>query len=1173
MVGAIVLQIGTGFARVRALEAKSNNFSLFHRVNKHFHISAGWFAYAAGLVQCYRGLELVSGSDKLIFSAVDINFTFFTKGAARLCCFVELVNEKFTDEAIQQEVDNRLMPRTEELPIYTMQEFNDKVLNGRSWVIVDGAVLNVSDFAKRHPGGIRLIINAMGTDVTSEFLGENASVGNPGTVYKPHRHTDTALEIARSLVVGYIEEEDDMEETYTSEAEAEGGGSRGGGGFGGGGRSGSGDGYASDYRRKASLSSSGAASDGSSAEAGAPATLPTCRNSRSNARRSFFSSTTTTPRGYSGSYRASTPAREQTASLGRPAPFLDSDDTGKSNDSDDSYSGRGGSSGGVDGGGGGGGERLSVRGRARNKSCSGSDESGSDGGEKMRGRSSLGRRVSVGIPKISRSKTAELPSGGAGEPSATVAAGSAVRLSAEASAILNARSPPEVWSDSSARTGRRTAAPGAAATAEGASLTLPPHPAPTLKRFATAPISTVGGEGWQGKPKELLCPLASDRAVSPRWMEPALPEKPAVVIKAAGARMLKRLGSQIEFFGASVDESDSKQVPCGVKYRKTEVVVGNVGYSLGWFDRGWPSTPLDWSVPIAAGRDRMPPSVISAPSSVQSPSPTCGGGARVFRRNTTVRPCMEDSTLRIPRRVARTRNPLHSFHVCPLLLHEKLCDGGGRPVHKFVFACPGTAAALVGSMEGVCHFNMRLAQEAGMRLPRYRQKPVYVARQTVVQRAYNAFAVRVLDEEGKRRVVPSLESSEGVLCVEMRIRLYPDGLMSGLLAHLIKAKANGLLEVTALISGDHTRRNIPGNTFRRAKARLMKKGAAAGLVPRGEREVDSDTGDAKNDDDDALPANLPRLWSVSELSRVSEEDSSHTGGSKSTRSLGVFDSTGSRDLETGGGGGGGGGDLGLENTIGEAERADVDVPWSASDTAADTKSKAGKHRQHGNGGGGGGGSGGSAISSSGAAKNPRSTSFAGGAHIWSEEEAGQGQKSRSDNDGVPRGTLIAGRRGSGGGRLVDTEWGSTRRKSAARKSTSGPRGSSGDGLGGDSARSGIRVADSIQAAGLDRGRWSKKKARGSKLKIYSYPDGDDDDDGGGGSGGGRIKPTAPRFHSSYRSKIGTRDGVADDSSGNGQGRPPKTVGARRKGRRWASRDRSAMRAAGQPGGSPLDDEG
>ncbi|CAB1112346.1 unnamed protein product [Ectocarpus sp. CCAP 1310/34] len=53
-------------------------------------------------------------------------------------------------------------------------------------------------------------------------------------------------------------------------------------------------------------------------------------------------------------------------------------------------------------------------------------------------------------------------------------------------------------------------------------------------------------------------------------MEPALPEKPAVVIKAAGARMLKRLGSQIEFWGDSGDESDSTQVSCGIKYERTE---------------------------------------------------------------------------------------------------------------------------------------------------------------------------------------------------------------------------------------------------------------------------------------------------------------------------------------------------------------------------------------------------------------------------------------------------------------------------------------------------------------------------------------------------------------------------------------------------------------------------
>ncbi|CAM9734143.1 unnamed protein product, partial [Ascophyllum nodosum] len=52
-----------------------------------------------------------------------------------------------------------------------MEEFNNKLLNGRSWVIVDGAVLDVSSFAKRHPGGARLIVNALGTDVTSEIAG------------------------------------------------------------------------------------------------------------------------------------------------------------------------------------------------------------------------------------------------------------------------------------------------------------------------------------------------------------------------------------------------------------------------------------------------------------------------------------------------------------------------------------------------------------------------------------------------------------------------------------------------------------------------------------------------------------------------------------------------------------------------------------------------------------------------------------------------------------------------------------------------------------------------------------------------------------------------------------------------------------------------------------------
>lgn len=54
----------------------NRSFSCIYRYalgqfNKHFHIWAGRFAYAAGVVQCYRGLELVSSDDQLIFSAGD----------------------------------------------------------------------------------------------------------------------------------------------------------------------------------------------------------------------------------------------------------------------------------------------------------------------------------------------------------------------------------------------------------------------------------------------------------------------------------------------------------------------------------------------------------------------------------------------------------------------------------------------------------------------------------------------------------------------------------------------------------------------------------------------------------------------------------------------------------------------------------------------------------------------------------------------------------------------------------------------------------------------------------------------------------------------------------------------------------------------------------------------
>ncbi|CAM9989666.1 unnamed protein product, partial [Ascophyllum nodosum] len=143
-------------------------------VNKHLHIWAGHFAFLAGAVQCYHGVKLVSAKDSLHFSAIEdmvefevgnfgvvynyvmpiwfgvigITFVFLEtrkqlkrysrKDAAMECCVYEFKNKGFVAQGRQVddgdgESEHGLMPRTQALPLYTMDEFNYKVLNGMSW--------------------------------------------------------------------------------------------------------------------------------------------------------------------------------------------------------------------------------------------------------------------------------------------------------------------------------------------------------------------------------------------------------------------------------------------------------------------------------------------------------------------------------------------------------------------------------------------------------------------------------------------------------------------------------------------------------------------------------------------------------------------------------------------------------------------------------------------------------------------------------------------------------------------------------------------------------------------------------------------------------------------------------------------------------------------------------
>lgn len=158
----------------------------------------------------------------------------------------------------------------------------------------------------------------------------------------------------------------------------------------------------------------------------------------------------------------------------------------------------------------------------------------------------------------------------------------------------------------------------------------------------------------------------------------------------------------------------------------------------------------------------------------------------------------------------------------------------------------------VNAMKGVCYFNMRLAHDgAKVRgqlisspsqprkdnhseeimasvFPRYLLNRCcrFDAGQGVVQRSYTAFAARLVVDEGtgERRVFSMGETSEGVPCIEMRIRILPDGAMSKLLVQLMKAcwcfckEGNGCLSVSVDPFFTANEEHIPGKSNSRRYA-------------------------------------------------------------------------------------------------------------------------------------------------------------------------------------------------------------------------------------------------------------------------------------------------------------------------------------------------------------------
>ena len=95
-----------------------------------------------------------------------------------------------------------------------MSDFEDRVNNGESLVLIDGMVLDVREFLQYHPGGQFVIGTRLGNDLTKMFKGgPYFGQSEAGSNSAGHVHSEQAWLTAQQLVVGYMSPSNDTSVT------------------------------------------------------------------------------------------------------------------------------------------------------------------------------------------------------------------------------------------------------------------------------------------------------------------------------------------------------------------------------------------------------------------------------------------------------------------------------------------------------------------------------------------------------------------------------------------------------------------------------------------------------------------------------------------------------------------------------------------------------------------------------------------------------------------------------------------------------------------------------------------------------------------------------------------------------------------------------------------------
>lgn len=95
-----------------------------------------------------------------------------------------------------------------DLPVYTWDEFQEQIKEGKEWILIEGVLYNVSNFVNEHPGGPRYIKASIGKDATTSFN---------GAVYD---HSNGARNLMSTLRVGVLRggmEVESMKKSFAQE--------------------------------------------------------------------------------------------------------------------------------------------------------------------------------------------------------------------------------------------------------------------------------------------------------------------------------------------------------------------------------------------------------------------------------------------------------------------------------------------------------------------------------------------------------------------------------------------------------------------------------------------------------------------------------------------------------------------------------------------------------------------------------------------------------------------------------------------------------------------------------------------------------------------------------------------------------------------------------------------